>query len=292
MAEIQEREGSGMPTGRMIGFLGAGSIAESLVRGMLKAGLVRPEQVMVSNRSNRERLEELARKYGVVPSGSKRRLVSACDVVVIACKPKDVADLLAEVGEKSRPGQVVLSLAAGITTAFIEERLQPGVQVVRAMPNTSCQVGESATAICRGRSAGEEAVRVVRTLLESVGTVCEVPEEQMDAVTGLSGSGPAYVYLMVEAMIRAGREVGLPADVARALTIQTLKGAALMLEETGEDPAVLRERVTSPNGTTYAGLKVLDEAGFSEALVRAICRATERARELGMAEPLSRTATG
>lgn len=279
-----------MPTGRQIGFLGAGSIAESLVRGMLKAGLVRPEQVLVSNRSNRERLEELSRRYGVIAAGSKDRLVSECDIVVIACKPKDVADLLAEVGEESRPGQIVLSLAAGITTAFIEARLGPGVQVVRAMPNTSCQVGESATAICRGRSADDGAVRAVQAMLESVGKVYEVPEEQMDAVTGLSGSGPAYVYLMVEAMVRAGQEVGLPADVARALTIQTIKGAALMLEETGEDPAVLRERVTSPNGTTYAGLKALHEAGFTEALVRAIGRATERARELGMAEPIDNCA--
>ncbi|MFZ5816402.1 MAG: pyrroline-5-carboxylate reductase [Bacillota bacterium] len=281
-----------MLTGKRIGFLGAGSITESLVRGMLDAEVVRPEQILVSNRSDRERLHDLSRRYGVGVATSKRKLVSACDIIILACKPKDVGELLAEVGEKTYPGQILLSLAAGVTTRFIAERVHEGVQVVRSMPNTSCQVGESATAICRGPGANEEAMRLITAILGSVGQVYEVPEEQMDAVTGLSGSGPAYVYLIIEAMVQAGQQVGLPFDVARALSIQTLKGAAKMLEETGEDPAILRERVTSPNGTTYAGLQVLNEAGFSQALVRAIARATERSRELGAAPQLPKTAIG
>ncbi|MFZ5823253.1 MAG: pyrroline-5-carboxylate reductase [Bacillota bacterium] len=281
-----------MLTGKRIGFLGAGSIAESLVRGMLDAEVVRPEQILVSNRSNRERLSDLSRRYGVGVATSRRKLVAACDILVLACKPKDMGELLAEVGERTRAGQIVLSLAAGISTGFLAERVSPEVQVVRSMPNTSCQVGESATAIARGPGATEETMRLISAILSSVGQVYEVPEEQMDAVTGLSGSGPAYVYLIIEAMVQAGQEVGLPFDVARALSIQTLKGAAKMLEETGEDPAVLRERVTSPNGTTYHGMQVLNEAGFSQALVRAIGRATERSREMGAAVSLARTAAG
>jgi len=264
-----------------VGFLGAGAIAEALIRGMLDAGIVRPQQVLVINRSDRERLADLNRRYGVRTAGSKGYVVDVCQVLVVACKPKDVAGLLAEVGGRFRKGQIILSLAAGIATSFIEERVPDGVMVVRAMPNTSCQVGESATAICAGRAATPEAMGLVTEMLASVGQVYTVPEEQMDAVTGLSGSGPAYVYYIVEAMIEAGEAVGLAPDVARALTLQTLKGAALTLAATGADPAVLREQVTSPGGTTAAGLQVLREAGFAQALVRAIVRATERSRELG-----------
>ncbi|MBY6277005.1 pyrroline-5-carboxylate reductase [Symbiobacterium thermophilum] len=275
-----------------VGFLGAGAIAEALIRGMLNAGVVQPEQVLVSNRSDRERLADLNRRYGVRTAGSKGYVVDVCQVVVLACKPKDVAGLLAEVGGRFRPGQIVLSLAAGIATSFIEERVNDGVMVVRAMPNTSCQVGESATAVCAGRAATPEAMRLVTEMLASVGQVYTVPEEQMDAVTGLSGSGPAYVYYIVEAMIEAGEAVGLAPEVARALTLQTLKGAALTLATTGADPAVLREQVTSPGGTTAAGLQVLREAGFAQALISAIVRATERSRELGRMPAQAATEVG
>lgn len=275
-----------------VGFLGAGAIAEALIRGILNAGVVRPEQVLVSNRSDRERLADLHRRYGVRTAGSKGYVVDVCQVVVVACKPKDVAGLLAEVGGRFRRGQIILSLAAGISTAFIEARVPEGVMVVRAMPNTSCQVGESATAICAGRAATPEAMRQVTEMLSSVGQVYTVAEAHMDAVTGLSGSGPAYVYYIVEAMIEAGEAVGLAPDVARALTLQTLKGAALTLATTGADPAVLREQVTSPGGTTAAGLQVLREAGFAQALVRAVIRATERSRELGQVPAQAATEVG
>lgn len=275
-----------------VGFLGAGAIAEALIRGMLDAGVVRPEQVLVSNRSDRERLAELNRRYGVRTAGSKGYVADVCQVLVLACKPKDVAGLLAEIGGRCRRGQIMLSLAAGISTSYIEERVPAGVMVVRAMPNTSCQVGESATAICAGSAATPEAMRLVTEMLTSVGQVYTVPEEHMDAVTGLSGSGPAYVYYIVEAMIEAGEAVGLAPDVARALTLQTLKGAALTLATTGADPAVLREQVTSPGGTTAAGLQVLREAGFAQALIRAIARATERSRELGQTPAEAATEVG
>ncbi|MFO7173503.1 MAG: pyrroline-5-carboxylate reductase [Bacillota bacterium] len=264
-----------------LGFLGAGAMAEALIRGVLAAGLVAPDRIWVTNRSNRERLESLARRFGVRTTPRKAEVVAAADLLVVACKPKDVPDLLAEVGRLTRPGQVLLSVAAGVPTRRFLDEVTPGVQVVRAMPNTSCLVRESATAICGAPGTGPEALALARELLGAVGRVVEVPEDLMDAVTGLSGSGPAYVYLMVEAMEQAGVQVGLDSRVARELAVQTLLGAARMLVETGADPAVLRQQVTSPGGTTMAGLQVLREMGFAEALARAVARAAERSRELG-----------
>lgn len=281
-----------MLAAKEVGFLGAGAIAEALIRGMLEAKVVTPEQILVSNRANGERLQELSQRYGVRAAAGRQEVVAQSDVLILACKPKDVAELLDEVGAGCRPQQILLSLAAGISTAFIAERVTPGVQVLRAMPNTSCQVGESATALCQGATVKPESLDLVRTILASVGQVHQVPEGQMDAVTGLSGSGPAYIYLVTEAMVQAGQELGLSPEVARALAVQTIKGAAQMLAETGAEPRLLREQVTSPNGTTAAGLEVLVQAGFSQALVRAIARATERSRELGQAQSLAATSRG
>lgn len=280
-----------MLQGKKIGFLGAGSLAEALIRGLISGGVVSPEQLIVTNRSNRDRLETLAHRYGVTAAIRKQDLVAAADILVVLCKPKDVADLLQEIGPFTRAGQVLLSVAAGVGTGVLAAGLTPGVQIVRAMPNTSCQVGESATAIALGPGAGDEARLLSRAILGAVGRVVEVPELQLDAVTGLSGSGPAYIYLMIEAMVEAGLGVGLPEEVARELAVQTLKGAAHMLTETGEDPALLRKKVTSPGGTTMAGLEVLQEAGFRQALVNAVARATQRSRELGAMVTLPAVAT-
>lgn len=266
---------------RTIGFLGAGSIAEALIHGLVAGGDVAPAQLLVTNRSNRERLAFLAERYGVRTTSDRAAVAAEADILVVACKPKDVAGLLQEVGPSTRAGQVLISLAAGISTQSMLPLVADGVEVVRAMPNTSAQVGDSATAFCLGAGAGEAARRASRTVLGAVGQVVEVPEALMDAVTGLSGSGPAYVYLMVEALVAAGQEVGLSPEVARTLVVQTVKGAARMLAETGEDPAVLRQKVTSPGGTTAAGLAQLQAAGFEEALVRAVVAATQRSRELG-----------
>jgi pyrroline-5-carboxylate reductase len=277
--------------GKTIGFLGAGSMAEALMRGLIQGGVVRPQQMIVTNRSNRERLETLHMRYGVRTAASKAELVAEADVLIVLCKPKDVADLLAEIRPYTFRGQVLLSVAAGVSTGLLAGGVAAGVRVVRAMPNTSCQVGESATAICLGEGAGEEARLVARAILGAVGRVVEVPEAQLDAVTGLSGSGPAYIYLMIEAMVEAGRGVGLSDQVARELAVQTLLGAARTLVETGEDPAELRQKVTSPGGTTMAGLQVLNEAGFREAMVRAVARATQRSQELGRMVAAPRVAT-
>lgn len=264
-----------------VGFLGAGSMAEALIRGLLAAGSASPDRIWVTNRSNRERLDRLARRLGVRTTADKAEVVDRAGLLVVACKPKDVAGLLAEVGSRTRPGQIVLSVAAGVNTTALATQTTPGVQVVRAMPNTSSLVRESATALAAGPGATAEAMALCRVLLGAVGKVVEVPESLLDAVTGLSGSGPAYVYAMVEAMVEAGVVAGLPEEVSQQLAIQTVVGAGRMLAETREDPAALRQKVTSPGGTTMAGLQVLSDHGFHQAIVRAVSRAAERSRELG-----------
>ena len=266
---------------KSIGFVGAGSIAEALIRGLLSAPLVKPEQIAVCNRSNTARLQELEKRYDVRIIRDKDRLVRVSDVLVLATKPKDSAHALAEIGRLSLQGRVVISVVAGVRTDSVERLLGEGVQVVRAMPNTSCHVRESATAISSGRSAGEQALQLAVELFSCVGKVSLVPEEMLDPVTGLSGSGPAYVYLLMEAMIEGGVQQGLPPGVSRDLAVQTVLGAAKMAAETGEDPELLRHRVTSPGGTTLAGLQVLAERGFNSAVTQAISRATARSRELG-----------
>lgn len=266
---------------KVIGFLGAGSLTEAMVQGILAAGLVAPEQIWVTNRSNRERLVALAGRFGVQATHDQALVVARADLLIIACKPKDVAELLAAVDRCTRPGQVVLSVAAGITTAAVAAGVAPGVEVVRAMPNTSCLVLESATAMSYPPGTSPAAVAMARAVLGAVGKVVEVPEPHLDAVTGLSGSGPAYIYYMVEAMVQAGIRVGLERDVAYDLAVQTVIGAGKMLRETGADPGLLRQKVTSPGGTTEAGLRVMAEHGFVETVIAGIARATQRSRELG-----------
>jgi len=281
-------------------FLGAGSMARALIRGLLTAGLAGPSDIRVTNRSNRARLEDLARTYGVVTHPAKREALAGAKTVVLATKPADVVACL----EESRPHlpafseaglrgmargagsratawrPLVISVAAGVGTATIERLLPPGTPVVRAMPNTSCSVGESATVLCAGRWAGDGGLEVARRLFGVVGLVVDLDESQMNAITGLSGSGPAYVYLLLEAMTEAGARLGLDPDVSYRLALQTLRGAAATAQVTGETAAELRRKVTSPGGTTMAGLAVLEGAGFKQGVIDAVRRAAERAAEL------------
>ncbi len=263
-----------------LGFVGAGALAAGLIRGILQAGLVPAGNIMVTNRGNGERLRRLAAETGVVPC-SKAELAGAADVVFLAMKPQDLPGAVAELAGLLGPGQRVISLAAGVSLAFLEARL-PGRTLLRAMPNTSCRVGASATAVALGKGAGTAEAELARCLFAAVGRVVLVPEEQMDAVTGLSGSGPAYVYLLTEALTAAGVGQGLDAAVARALAVQTVWGAGKMLVETGEAPEILRRQVTSPGGTTMAGVGALEEGGFQRLVDEAVRRAAVRSRELGV----------
>lgn len=262
-----------------VGIIGAGNMADALVRGLLARGVVTPDRCIVTNRSNNVRLARFASEWAIATTRDKPYLVQQADVIVLAVKPADLPGVLGEIAPHVEARHLVVSVAAGVPLETIEHALD-GAAVLRAMPNTSTAVGASATAVCAGRRAGEAHLRVVRTLFEAVGRVVVVPERYFDAVTGLSGSGPAYVYLLAEAMVEAAEREGLEREVALELVSQTVLGAGRMLIESGDDPAALRARVTSPGGTTMAGVEALVEGGFVATVGRAIARATRRAAEL------------
>ena len=272
-------------------------MGEALVAGLLRTGWAQPEAVLVVEQDQDRRLE-LASRYpalrvvGTAAAGEQvtgEEIGRGPDGVIVAVKPADVEAACRSLGAL-RPRRL-LSIAAGVTLASLQSWLEdqtPGrgvegdpVAVVRAMPNTPALVGCGAAAIAGGRSAGPADLAWAQGVLEAVGTVVIVAESDLDAVTGLSGSGPAYVFLLAEALIEAGGLVGLAPEVARQLAVQTLLGSARLLAESGDDPAILRAAVTSPGGTTAAGLRVLEEAGFREAVRDAVAAATERSRELG-----------
>lgn len=269
-----------MLKGKRFAFIGAGSMTQALLDGLVGGGWVPPEAVTVTNRADDGRLRAVRERWGVGVTRDRAALAGGADVLVLACKPADVAGAVTALARHVRPGQVVISVAAGVPTAAIERLLPPGVAVVRAMPNTSSRIRESATALAAGSRADAGALALAEAVFSSVGQVVVVPEGLLDAVTAVSGSGPAYVYYLVEKLVEAGEAAGLPRPVARQLVVQTLYGAARMVVETGADPADLRRQVTSPNGTTAAALQVLEERGFGPALAAAVARAAERSREL------------
>ena len=264
-----------------IGFLGAGSIVEAMLSGILKKGLLSPDRLLVSNRNNRERLEQLADCYGVNFTQDKLEVARSSDILILAIKPKDAAEALRELRGVVHSGQLVISVVAGVSTTLIGEWLGVNCPIVRTMPNTSSAVGLSATGLAANSFVTDDQLQQAIRLFEAIGTVYEVAEEELDIITGLSGSGPAYIYYLVEAMMAAGATAGLDREMARQLTLQTVIGAAHMLLDTRAEPAILRQQVTSPGGTTQAGLEVLEAYQFQQGVTAAILRATERSREMG-----------
>lgn len=262
----------------IIGFIGAGRMAEAIVRGLINAG-VDKASISVSD-TDAGRRELFEKDFGVTASDDNK-LAAGADVVLLAVKPYVVADVLDEVGGDIGPGQMVVSIAAGVTTGAIESKLKPGVPVVRVMPNTPCLVGEGASALAGGEYADEGHLDTVSEIFSSAGKVVRVKEQQIDAVTGLSGSGPAYVYTMIEALTEGGEDAGLERETAALLAAQTVLGAARMVIETGVEPDELRRRVMTPGGTTVAGMAVLDEKGFVPAVKSAVKAAAERSFEIG-----------
>lgn len=256
-------------------FLGGGKMAEALVGGLAAAGWARVDELAVIEKLGERRTELAARFAGLVLPDEPLHGVD----VLIAVKPQDVTSATGRLA--GREVGRVLSIAAGVTIATLERLLDPGTVVVRAMPNTPALVGEGAAALAGGIHATAADLDWGRDVLSSVGLAVVVDEAHLDAVTGLSGSGPAYVFLVAEAMIEAGIQAGLTADVATELTQQTLVGAALLLRESGDGPAQLRADVTSPGGTTAEGIRVLTERRVPEAVVQAVLAATERSVELG-----------
>ncbi|HFK1454923.1 TPA: pyrroline-5-carboxylate reductase ProI [Bacillus cereus] len=264
-----------------ISFLGAGSIAEAIIGGLLHANVVKGEQITVSNRSNETRLQELHQKYGVKGTHNKKELLTDTNILFLAMKPKDIAEALIPFKEYIHHNVLIISLLAGVSTHSIKNLLQKDVPIIRAMPNTSAAILKSATAISPSKHATTEHIQTAIALFETIGLVSVVEEEDMHAVTALSGSGPAYIYYVVEAMEEAAKKIGLKEDVAKSLILQTMIGAAEMLKASEKHPSILRKEITSPGGTTEAGIEVLQEHKFQQALISCITQAAQRSHNLG-----------
>lgn len=262
-----------------IGFIGGGNMAEALLRGLL-LGAVPAEGLLVAEPHD-ERRQYLRERYGIGVVAGNGEVVARCDLVVLAVKPQVAAQVLDELAAGWSDAKRLVSILAGVGTAQLEDGLPGAARVVRAMPNLPAVVGEGATALCRGRHATPADLTLARHLFESVGTVQVVSEGQMDTVTGLSGSGPAYVFTLIEALADGGVLEGLPRETALALAVQTVLGAAKLAREGGEHPAQLRDKVCSPGGTTIAGVRALEQHGLRAALIEAVAAATRRSRELG-----------
>lgn len=264
--------------------IGAGSMAEAIVSGILEKELYQPDHISMINSSNHQRLAELTSIYNVVTDiKHPSRLISEANILVLAMKPKDAEAALQKIKADTHASQLVISVLAGISTTFISTILGHQAPVIRTMPNTSASIGLSATGISVGAFAQEEHLSLTKHIFEAIGSVAVVEESKLDAVTGVSGSGPAYVYYMVESMMEGAVDVGLTEQQAKDLVIQTVLGASQMLKKTEEDPVSLRNKVTSPNGTTEAGIEVLKNNQFKEIVKKSIARASERSKELAEA---------
>lgn len=269
-----------MPLGKKIAFLGTGNMAEALVKGLLGAGTASAEEIVCAE-PRLERREEIALRYGVKVIGSNLEATEQADVVVLSVKPQTMEQLLDEIAPAVDHRKLVISIAAGVSIAAIARKLGAGVRIVRTMPNTPALVGAGATALARGAHATDWDLEQARSLFQAVGTTVIVEEHHLDAVTGLSGSGPAFLFLVIEALADGGVKVGLARPVAMTLAAQTVLGSAKLVLETGEHPGRLKDQVTSPGGTAIAGVHALEQGGLRAALIAAVEAATRRSRELG-----------
>ena len=279
MPNTQSSALSPQPSRTRWGFIGAGKMATALVRGMIRAGTADPRSVWASDPFEAARTA-LAGETGVSVTDANERVALESDVLVLAVKPQSMAAVLAELRPAVTPEHLVISIAAGVSMATLAKGLGDDRRLVRVMPNTPALVGEGASGYCLGPHARPEDEATVKACLEAVGRAFPVAEGLLDAVTGLSGSGPAFVYVMIEALSDGGVRVGLPRDVATALAAQTVLGAARLVLESGLHPAVLKDQVTSPGGTTIAGLHALERGGLRAALIDAVEAATRRSAEL------------
>jgi pyrroline-5-carboxylate reductase len=267
-------------------FYGAGSMAEAIFRGLIEAGLSKADRITVLNRRNADRLKELHQRYGVVPAmeeQAKQDALRTSDIIVLGMKPKDSAAALRSLAPLLRPEQLIISAIAGLSIDTIVTLLGGNRAIVRTMPNTSSTIRLGATGISFSASVSPMQQELALAMFGAVGSTTVVEEPLIEAVNGVSGTGPAYVYYLMEAMITAGVDLGLTREAARELTVQTVRGAAEMVSRTGEDPSDLRRKVTSPGGTTQAAVDTLERYRFQEGMIAAILRCAERAREMGEA---------
>ena len=266
--------------GKRVGFVGSGNMGEALIRGLLAASLVPADHITATD-VRADRAAQLARQFGITTHADNRRLVREADVVILAVKPQIMASVLAEVAPAVTAQHLLVSIAAGVSTTAMRKALGKEARIVRVMPNTPALVLQGVAAIARGQGLGEDDLDTAREIFGAVGRAVVLDEDAMDAVTGLSGSGPAYVAIVIEALADGGVRVGLDRATAMTLATQTVLGAAQLLAETGLHPGALKDMVSSPGGTTIAGITALEEGGLRSTLIRAVERATQRSRELG-----------
>jgi pyrroline-5-carboxylate reductase len=264
---------------KKLAVLGTGKLGGILLRAYLKQGLFAPKHVMATVKHS-EKAATLAKELGVSVTTENRKAVHGADIVLLGVKPQVVGDVLKEIAPELSEKSLVISVAASVPTSYIEQRLGGKVPVVRAMPNTPAAVGCGMTGICRGAHASAEHLETARAMFEAVGRAVVVDEKNMDAVTGLSASGPAFAYIILESLAEAGVKVGLPRDVSTLLAAQTMKGAASVVLETGDHPALLKDAVTTPAGCTIDGILELEEGKLRVTLIKAVVKATSRAGEL------------
>lgn len=267
-------------------FVGSGSMAEAIIAGMLHAEIVDRRQIHVTNKQDEDRLAYMKKTYGVQTSYDKEKLIAFADVIILAMKPKDLKESMEEIGPYIKENQLVISVLAGIMTETIEAMIAKPVPVIRTMPNTSAQIGYSATAIAGGKYVRDEELAYAEKLLQTIGLTKIIAEEDMHTVTAVSGSGPAFIYYFVEAMKKAALEAGMDSETADALITQTIIGAGKMLELSGHPAEVLRKNITSQGGTTEAGLQTLEENEF-ETIIKA-CIHSARNRSLDLAKAFQR----
>ncbi|MEW6097182.1 MAG: pyrroline-5-carboxylate reductase [bacterium] len=268
--------------GKKLVFIGAGNMADALVRGILKADLIEKDNLLVTD-VELKRLKFFNEELGVKGVSDNKEGIREADIIILSIKPQVMGNVLTEISGILKPSQKIISIAAGITTKFIESKIAKGIPVIRVMPNTPALVGHGMAGICSGMYAHAEDLELAKAIFEAVGKVVMVKENLMDAVTALSGCGPAYIFTIVDVLTDAGVFLGLPRDISLTLSIETVEGAVKMLKETNEHPAILRDKVTSPGGATIAGLNVLEEKGVRAAFIQAVTTAANRAKELSLA---------
>ncbi|MFJ7725456.1 pyrroline-5-carboxylate reductase [Neobacillus sp. NPDC097160] len=266
---------------KKIAIVGAGSMAEAFISGILENGLIERQNVWVTNNSNEERLADLRERYGIHSTYDLDTFFEGADIVMLAMKPKDAATAIDTIREHLTEHMLVVSVLAGVSMNAIEIVARKPLSIARSMPNTSAAVGRSATAIAVNERVSADQLETTKRLFGTVGLARFVEEEQLDAVTGLSGSGPAYIYYLIEAMENSAAEIGLEKQVAKELIVQTLIGAAEMVKNSSKSPEQLRKEVTSPGGTTEAGVKILEAHGVQQAFISCIQAATAQSKKMG-----------
>jgi pyrroline-5-carboxylate reductase len=264
---------------RRLGIIGTGKMGSALIRGLTKAGLLAPDEIIASD-INQKTLDQLKKEVGIQVTVDNTLVVKSSEMILLALKPDLIRPVLKEIRGTLSREHLVISIAAGVPIKTIEDVIGNECRVIRVMPNTPCLIGAGVSAYSPGRGATDKDRKDVRSLLEAVGMTVELPEKQLDAVTGLSGSGPAFVFMVIEALSDGGVKMGLPRPVAMQLATQTVLGAARMVQETGKHPGELKDQVASPGGTTIAGIKALEQGGLKAALIEAVEAATRRSIEL------------